>query len=101
VNYLKRFKVPPGTQVRLEDVDPAFKDGHETHQDATKEIEHYRKKLRDLQEMLYVEHQRSLLICLQAMDTGGKDGTINRVTGCVRESQDHVPLHSVTVEEPL
>jgi PPK2 family polyphosphate:nucleotide phosphotransferase len=27
--------------------------------------------------MLYVERRRSLLICLQALDTGGKDGTIN------------------------
>ena len=26
-----------------------------------------------------MERRRSLLICLQAMDTGGKDGTINHV----------------------
>jgi len=38
-------------------------------------------KLFNLQERLYAEHKRSLLIVLQAMDTGGKDGTITHVIG--------------------
>jgi polyphosphate kinase 2 (PPK2 family) len=29
-----------------------------------------------LQQILYAEHRQSLLILFQAMDTGGKDGTI-------------------------
>jgi PPK2 family polyphosphate:nucleotide phosphotransferase len=32
-----------------------------------------------LQYLLYAEGKRGLLICLQAMDTGGKDGTIRHV----------------------
>ncbi|MGB3059936.1 MAG: polyphosphate kinase 2 family protein, partial [Anaerolineae bacterium] len=36
-----------------------------------------------LQEALYAEHKQSLLIVLQAMDTGGKDGTIEHVCGAV------------------
>ena len=41
-----------------------------------------RQCLSDLQELLYAEHRRSLLIVLQAMDTGGKDGAIeNLLTG--------------------
>ena len=36
-----------------------------------------------MQELLYAEHKRSLLICLQAIDTGGKDGTINHVLGAM------------------
>jgi len=29
--------------------------------------------------MLYAEHEQKVLVILQAMDTGGKDGVINRV----------------------
>lgn len=38
-----------------------------------------RKRLQDLQERLYAEGQQSLLLVLQAMDTGGKDSTIRSV----------------------
>ncbi len=38
-----------------------------------------RVRIRDLQERLYAEHRRSLLVVLQAIDTGGKDGTIRSV----------------------
>jgi len=77
MSYLERFRVRPGTQLKLGDIDSSFKDSHQNHQDAAEEIEHYRKRLFELQEMLYVERRRSLLICLQALDTGGKDGTIS------------------------
>jgi PPK2 family polyphosphate:nucleotide phosphotransferase len=83
VNYLEQFKVPPGSQVKLKDIDPAFQDGHENREDAAAEIEQYGKRLRQLQDVLYAERRRSLLICLQALDTGGKDGTINHVLGAM------------------
>jgi PPK2 family polyphosphate:nucleotide phosphotransferase len=38
-----------------------------------------RDELIDLQERLYAEKKQSLLVVLQAMDTGGKDGVIRRV----------------------
>lgn len=38
-----------------------------------------RKRIRQLQERLYAEHEQSLLVVLQATDTGGKDSTIRRV----------------------
>jgi PPK2 family polyphosphate:nucleotide phosphotransferase len=81
MNDVERFKVAPGSTVKLEDVDPAFKDRHVDHESAMKEIEDYRGRLGKLQDLLYSDHRRSLLICLQAMDTGGKDGTINHVLG--------------------
>lgn len=37
------------------------------------------ERLASLQELLYAEHKHKVLIVLQAMDTGGKDGTIRRV----------------------
>ncbi len=81
MNYAERFRVPPGTAVKLEDIDPRFKNHHEGHKEAAKEIEHYQQRLRELQELLYADGRRSLLICLQALDAGGKDGTINHILG--------------------
>lgn len=79
MSYLERFRVHPGARVRLADIDPSFKDRHESQDAAAGEIEQYRKRLVDLQEMLYVERRRSLLICLQGLDTAGKDGTIKHI----------------------
>ena len=79
MNYLERFRVVPGRRVKLKDIDPAFKDHHKHPKQAEEEIERYQQRLCELQELLYAERQHSLLICLQAMDTGGKDGTINHV----------------------
>jgi PPK2 family polyphosphate:nucleotide phosphotransferase len=76
MTYLERFRVRPGARVKLAEIDPSFKDRRESQEAAAGEIERYRKRLCDLQEMLYVERRRSLLICLQGLDAAGKDGTI-------------------------
>ena len=83
MSYLARFQVRPGTRVKLADIDPSFKDRQESQAAAAEEIEHYRKRLSDLQEMLYVERRRSLLICLQGLDAAGKDGTIKHFLGAM------------------
>jgi PPK2 family polyphosphate:nucleotide phosphotransferase len=83
VKYVKRFQVDPDSKIKLKDIDPGFKDHHESHKEAAEEIEQHQKKLRELQELFYAEGQRSLLICLQGMDTGGKDGTINHILGAM------------------
>ncbi len=83
MKYVKRFRVAPGSKVKLKDIDPTFKDHHKSHKEAAEEIEEYQKKLRVLQELLYADGRCSLLICLQGMDTGGKDGTINHVLGAM------------------
>jgi PPK2 family polyphosphate:nucleotide phosphotransferase len=52
-------------------------DGKE--KDAQEESKRLTKKLEHLQGMVYAEHKHKILVVLQAMDTGGKDGTIRRV----------------------
>jgi PPK2 family polyphosphate:nucleotide phosphotransferase len=47
--------------------------------DARKVTDELRDELVDLQERLFAGHDRRLLVVLQAMDTGGKDGAIRRV----------------------
>jgi PPK2 family polyphosphate:nucleotide phosphotransferase len=83
VKYLDRFRVHPGDKVRLEDIDPGFKDHHESHKKAGDEIERDREKLRTLQALLYADGRCSLLICLQGLDAGGKDGTISHILGAM------------------
>jgi PPK2 family polyphosphate:nucleotide phosphotransferase len=83
MSYLKKFKVEPGSKVKLKKFDPSFSGGHKGPKSAADEIDHYQQKLRELQDLLYAEHRHSLLICLQALDTGGKDGTINHVLGAM------------------
>src|SRR6516225_519736 len=79
MRYESMFRVRPGSKVRLKDIDPAYKGHHATEQEAAVEIEHYRQKMAKMQSLLYAEKKRSVLIVLQALDAGGKDGTVNHV----------------------
>ena len=58
-------------------------------------------RLGDLQERLYAEGQRSLLIVLQAMDAGGKDGTIKHVFRGVNPQGTTVTSFKKPTEEEL
>lgn len=77
-NY-PQYRVKPGERISLADIDPNASEHYTKKQHVEEELEHLRDRLGDLQERLYAENQRSLLIVLQAMDTGGKDGTIKHV----------------------
>lgn len=79
MDYPKNFCVKPGGKVDLSKVDANFSDKHESHEHALPEIEHYTRKMHELQYLLYAEGKRSLLICLQGRDAAGKDGTINHM----------------------
>ncbi|MDD2541029.1 MAG: polyphosphate kinase 2 family protein [Desulfuromonadaceae bacterium] len=81
MKYSEKFMVKPGSSIKLDKIDAAFKDKHEDQTSALGEIETFTQRLRELQYLLYAENKRSLLIVLQAMDAGGKDGTINHVLG--------------------
>jgi PPK2 family polyphosphate:nucleotide phosphotransferase len=73
------YRIQPGERVTLADIDPNASEDYKKKKDITPELEKHRQRIRKLQERLYAENQRSLLIVLQAMDTGGKDGTIKHV----------------------
>src|SRR6516162_4098147 len=79
MRYESTFRVRPGSKLRLKDIDPAYKGHHETEQGAAVEIEHYRQKMAKMQSLLYAEKKHSVLVVLQALDAGGKDGTVNHV----------------------
>lgn len=81
MNYRKTFRVAPGSRVRLKDFDPRFTDKHETKKSALPKIEKFQQRMDGLQFRLYADQTRSLLICLQAPDAGGKDGVVRHVIG--------------------
>ena len=76
---LKKYRIAHGHHFRLADVDPDDHGSFGGESDALHETEALVRKLNPLQERLYAEGKRSLLIILQALDTGGKDGTIRHV----------------------
>jgi PPK2 family polyphosphate:nucleotide phosphotransferase len=71
-----RYRVDPEGGVRLAEVDPDESEHYGRKKDVAEELDRQRTRIRDLQARLYGERKRSLLMVLQAMDTGGKDGTI-------------------------
>ena len=65
----------PGDNIRLSKIDPddtasLTKDG------ACARVAEFQAEIDKLQEKLYAERQRSMLVIFQALDTGGKDGAI-------------------------
>jgi PPK2 family polyphosphate:nucleotide phosphotransferase len=74
-----RWRVEPGKPARLADIDPDESEHYQRKKDVADELKRHRDRISDLQARLYGEQRRSLLIVLQAMDTGGKDGTIKGV----------------------
>jgi PPK2 family polyphosphate:nucleotide phosphotransferase len=81
MNYSELFQMKPGSEVHLKKIDPNYTAEHTEKKSAGKHVEKLDRKLRELQYLLYAENKRSLLICLQALDAAGKDGTINHVLG--------------------
>jgi PPK2 family polyphosphate:nucleotide phosphotransferase len=73
------YRVEPGESVSLATVDPGETQQYKKKKDVARELEKQRRRIQDLQERLYAENQQGLLIVLQALDTGGKDGTIKHV----------------------
>ena len=70
--------VRPGDKIRLAKIDAGAKPKL-SKEDAADRVETLRARLAELQQALYAEHKRSLLMVVQAMDTGGKDGAIKKI----------------------
>jgi PPK2 family polyphosphate:nucleotide phosphotransferase len=73
-----RYRVEPDEEFALASHDPG-----DTNGIAEDEIEgeygELQERLADLQERLYAEEERSLLVVLQGIDAAGKDGTVKHV----------------------
>lgn len=94
--------VKPGTRVKLKDRDPDYHAGLQKGDEEVEErIAQAREEMYSLQEWLYAEQERALLIVLQAMDTGGKDGTIKHVMRGLNPQGVHVASFKQPTPEEL
>jgi len=76
----KQPLVPPfDEKFHLEDYDPEYTGGYKSAEDVHDDLEKDIARLAAYQDKLYAEAKQSLLIVIQAMDTGGKDGLIKHV----------------------
>ena len=75
-----RYRVRPGTEVDLTEWDPRDTGSYPgDKRQGRKDAAVLNARLEELQELLYAQGEHRVLVVLQAMDAGGKDGTIRHV----------------------
>ncbi|TXD48744.1 PPK2 family polyphosphate kinase [Polaribacter sp. IC073] len=89
---LEKYKV--STSIKLKNFDTK-----EVLEEAKKKLKKLRKKLSETQDTMYAEGKYSVLICLQGMDTSGKDSLIREVFKDVNARG--VEVHSFKVPTEL
>lgn len=93
----KALLVRPGSRVHLAGIDPAGTHGR-TKDSAAAELERGLARLTDLQERLWADHRRSVLVVLQGIDASGKDGTVKHVMGAMNPAGCSVISFKVPTE---
>src|SRR5215207_2613496 len=89
-----------GSKVKLKDYDPDYHGDYDKAR-AHAEEAMLEQRLADLQEKLYAQRTQSLLVVLQAMDAGGKDGTIRKVFNSVNPQGVHVASFKAPTADEL
>lgn len=101
MNFYEEFRIPPGGPVRLAERDPKDTGKDQDKAAALEKTEALKQKMDLLQFRLYAEQKHSLLICLQALDAGGKDGVIRHVIGAMNPQGCHVVSFKQPTSEEL
>ena len=94
-------KLEVGRPFQLSTLPTQGKQFHPDRDQAEAEFKALRREFIDLQTRLYAEGQQKLLIVLQAMDAGGKDGTIRKVFRGVNPQGVRVHSFKVPSKEEL
>jgi PPK2 family polyphosphate:nucleotide phosphotransferase len=96
------LRVEPGRKVHLaRDFDPRYKDGLLSKADAEGVLQASVELLADYQARLAAQDDSGLLVILQALDAGGKDGTIRHVMSGVNPQGVRVSSFKVPSTEEL
>src|SRR3954452_15852458 len=74
---MDRYRVEPGSRIRLADHDTADTGGLSRPDDA--EFSSLVHRISELQARLYAEDSRSVLVVLQGIDAAGKDSSVKHV----------------------
>ena len=100
--FIKPLRVKPGSQVTLsKQFDPAWKAGITKKKDGVELLRAGIGLLSDYQSRLAAENRYGVLVCLQALDAGGKDGTIRHVMSGVNPQGVRVSGFKVPTSEEL
>ncbi|GAA4877912.1 polyphosphate kinase 2 family protein [Kitasatospora terrestris] len=99
--FIEPLRVEPGSKVDLgRDFDPRYKGGLKKR-DGQELLRAGVEMLADLQGKLAAQNSYGVLFCLQAIDAGGKDGTIRHVMSGVNPQGVHVSSFKVPSAEEL
>jgi PPK2 family polyphosphate:nucleotide phosphotransferase len=101
VKLRDKFIVKPGSKAKLRDRDPGATPGFSGKKEAERAVKQHLARLEELQYLLYAESKRAILVILQALDAGGKDGTIRHVMGPLNPQGCRVTSFKVPTEEEL
>jgi PPK2 family polyphosphate:nucleotide phosphotransferase len=75
----EKFYVKPGSKINLRYFDTGYKGKEIDKNEAGEILDTSRKRLAEIQDMLYAHDRYSILIIFQAMDAAGKDGAVKHV----------------------
>ncbi|MES2996516.1 MAG: polyphosphate kinase 2 family protein [Verrucomicrobiota bacterium] len=100
---LQSYRVKPGAKVDLEEINPRDKklyDGGDK-QEYDEQFQILQTELQHQQKLLFAQNRHKILIVMQAMDTGGKDGCIKHVFSHIDPQGIHVRSFKKPTEEEL
>ncbi len=99
---IKPLRVKPGSRVNLaQDFDPGYKADLVKKKDGAEMLKISIALLADYQRRLAAQATYGVLVCLQALDAGGKDGTIRHVMSGVNPQGVQVSSFKVPSAEEL
>jgi PPK2 family polyphosphate:nucleotide phosphotransferase len=100
---MERYWVEPGSKVDLAQIDSRektlFQGGDKSEFDEQFRV--LQDQLQNMQKMLYAQNKHRILVVMQAMDTGGKDGCIKHVFSQIDPQGIHVRSFKKPTEEEL
>lgn len=76
---IKRYMIKDTSGTRLKDLDPDERGEFKSKEEAEAKMEKLKKRLAELQDILFAQKKHSLLVILQGMDSSGKDGTVKHI----------------------
>jgi PPK2 family polyphosphate:nucleotide phosphotransferase len=100
---MERYRVKPGTKVDLSAIHSGEKTlfQGENKTEYEPQFRELQDQLQNLQKMLYAQNRHRVLVVMQAMDTGGKDGCIKHVFSHIDPQGIHVRSFKKPSEEEL
>lgn len=97
---LKPF-VAKGRSFSLKDHDPSFTGKYQSKEEAERKMAKDIKRLSRLQEMLYAQNTRGVLLIFQAMDAAGKDSVVKHVLSGINPAGCQVASFKAPSQEEL